>query len=253
MALETKPRMITAGASAYPRVIDFERMRAIADSVGAYLFVDMAHIAGLVAAGVHPTPVPLADFVTTTTHKSLRGPRGGLILCKEKYAKSVDSQVFPGGQGGPLEHVIAAKAVCFLEALKPSFQTYAKQIVSNAVTLAARLAEHGFRIVSGGTDNHLMLVDLRPKGLNGKQAQEALDHAGITVNKNGIPFDTEKITLGGGIRIGTPAVTTRGMKECEMTQIADLINEVLSDIQNPAVFSRVKEKVRNLTCRFPLP
>jgi RpiB/LacA/LacB family sugar-phosphate isomerase len=253
MALETKPRMITAGASAYPRVIDFERMRAIADSVGAYLFVDMAHIAGLVAAGVHPTPVPLADFVTTTTHKSLRGPRGGLILCKEKYAKSVDSQVFPGGQGGPLEHVIAAKAVCFLEALNPSFQTYAKQIVSNAVTLAARLAEHGFRIVSGGTDNHLMLVDLRPKGLNGKQAQEALDHAGITVNKNGIPFDTEKITLGGGIRIGTPAVTTRGMKEVEMTQIADLINEVLSDIQNPAVFSRVKEKVRNLTCRFPLP
>ncbi len=253
MALETKPRMITAGASAYPRVIDFERMRAIADSVGAYLFVDMAHIAGLVAAGVHPTPVPLADFVTTTTHKSLRGPRGGLILCKEKYAKSVDSQVFPGGQGGPLEHVIAAKAVCFLEALKPSFQTYAKQIVSNAVTLAARLAEHGFRIVSGGTDNHLMLVDLRPKGLNGKQAQEALDHAGITVNKNGIPFDTEKITLGGGIRIGTPAVTTRGMEEGEMTQIADLINEVLSDIQNPAVFSRVKEKVRNLTCRFPLP
>jgi glycine hydroxymethyltransferase len=253
MALETKPRMITAGASAYPRIIDFERMRAIADSVGAYLFVDMAHIAGLVAAGVHPTPVPLADFVTTTTHKSLRGPRGGLILCKEKYAKSVDSQVFPGGQGGPLEHVIAAKAVCFLEALNPSFQTYAKQIVSNAVTLAARLAEHGFRIVSGGTDNHLMLVDLRPKGLNGKQAQEALDHAGITVNKNGIPFDTEKITLGGGIRIGTPAVTTRGMKEGEMTQIADLINEVLSDIQNPAVFSRVKEKVRNLTCRFPLP
>ena len=253
LALETKPRMITAGASAYPRVIDFERMRAIADSVGAYLFVDMAHIAGLVAAGVHPTPVPLADFVTTTTHKSLRGPRGGLILCKEKYAKSIDSQVFPGGQGGPLEHVIAAKAVCFLEALKPSFTTYAQQIVSNASALAGRLAEHGFRIVSGGTDNHLMLVDLRPKHLNGKQAQEALDHAGITVNKNGIPFDTEKITLGGGIRIGTPAVTTRGMKEAEMTQIADLINEVLSNIQDPSSFHRVKEKVRALTCRFPLP
>ena len=191
--------------------------------------------------------------MTTTTHKSLRGPRGGLILCKEKYAKSIDSQVFPGGQGGPLEHVIAAKAVCFLEALKPSFTTYAQQIVSNASALAGRLAEHGFRIVSGGTDNHLMLVDLRPKHLNGKQAQEALDHAGITVNKNGIPFDTEKITLGGGIRIGTPAVTTRGMKEVEMTQIADLINEVLSNIQDPSAFHRVKEKVRALTCRFPLP
>jgi RpiB/LacA/LacB family sugar-phosphate isomerase len=253
VALEVKPKMITAGASAYPRVIDFEKMRAIADSVGAYLFVDMAHIAGLVAAGVHPSPVELADFVTTTTHKSLRGPRGGLILCKAKYAKGVDGQVFPGCQGGPLEHVIAAKAVCFLEALKPSFKTYAAQIVSNAKALAAQLTHHGYRIVSGGTDNHLMLVDLRPKNLNGKQAQEALDHAGITVNKNGIPFDTEKITLGGGIRIGTPAVTTRGMKEEEMMEIADLIHRALSHIDQPAELAAIRENVKALTRRFPLP
>jgi RpiB/LacA/LacB family sugar-phosphate isomerase len=253
VALEVKPKMITAGASAYPRVIDFEKMRAIADSVGAYLFVDMAHIAGLVAAGVHPSPVELADFVTTTTHKSLRGPRGGLILCKAKYAKGVDGQVFPGCQGGPLEHVIAAKAVCFLEALKPSFKTYAAQIVSNAKALAAQLTHHGYRIVSGGTDNHLMLVDLRPKNLNGKQAQEALDHAGITVNKNGIPFDTEKITLGGGVRIGTPAVTTRGMKEEEMMEIADLIHRALSHIDQPAELAAIRENVKALTRRFPLP
>jgi glycine hydroxymethyltransferase len=253
VALQVKPKMITAGASAYPRVIDFQKMRAIADSVGAYLFVDMAHIAGLVAAGVHPSPVEVADFVTTTTHKSLRGPRGGLILCKEKYAKAVDGQVFPGCQGGPLEHVIAAKAVCFLEALKPSFKTYAAQIVSNAKALAAQLTHHGYRIVSGGTDNHLMLVDLRPKGLNGKLAQEALDHAGITVNKNGIPFDTEKITLGGGIRIGTPAVTTRGMKEEEMMEIADLIHRALSHVQDPAALESTRQSVRELTRRFPLP
>lgn len=252
-ALEVKPKMITAGASAYPRIIDFERMRAIADSVGAYLFVDMAHIAGLVAGGVHPSPVPMADFVTTTTHKSLRGPRSGLILCKAKYAKGVDSQVFPGCQGGPLEHVIAAKAVCFLEALKPSFKTYSAQVVSNAKALAARLAHHGYRIVSGGTDNHVMLVDLRPKNLNGKVAQEALDHAGITVNKNGIPFDTEKITLGGGIRIGTPAVTTRGMKEDEMMEIADLIHRALSHVDDAATLHSVKESVRQFTRRFPLP
>ncbi|MEI6713787.1 MAG: ribose 5-phosphate isomerase B [Verrucomicrobiota bacterium] len=253
VALEVKPKMITAGASAYPRTIDFVKMRAIADSVGAYLFVDMAHIAGLVAAGVHPSPVELADFVTTTTHKSLRGPRGGLILCKEKYAKAVDGQVFPGCQGGPLEHVIAAKAVCFLEALKPSFKTYAAQIVSNAKALAAQLTHHGYRIVSGGTDNHLMLVDLRPKGLNGKVAQETLDHAGITVNKNGIPFDTEKITLGGGVRIGTPAVTTRGMKEEEMMQIADLIHRALSNVGNNAELEAIRESVKELTRRFPLP
>src|SRR5271156_4996753 len=218
VALEVKPRMITAGASAYPRIIDFQRMREIADSVGAYLFVDMAHIAGLVAAGLHPNPTPIADFVTTTTHKSLRGPRGGIIICKEQFAKGIDSQVFPGIQGGPLEHVIAAKAVCFHEALQPSFKLYAQQIVSNAKALAAGLMKNGYRLTSGGTDNHLMLVDLRPNGLNGKVASETLDHAGITVNKNGIPFDTEKITLGGGIRLGTPAVTTRGMKEEQMLE-----------------------------------
>ena len=252
-ALEVKPKMITAGASAYPRIIDFERMRAIADSVGAYLFVDMAHIAGLVAGGAHPSPVPMADFVTTTTHKSLRGPRSGLILCKSKYAKAVDSQVFPGCQGGPLEHVIAAKAVCFLEALRPEFKAYSAQVVSNAKALAARLAHHGYRIVSGGTDNHVMLVDLRPKQLNGKQAQEALDHAGITVNKNGIPFDTEKITLGGGIRIGTPAVTTRGMKEEEMMEIADLIHAALGSVDNASALHSIRDTVRQLTRRFPLP
>jgi len=252
-ALEVKPKMITAGASAYPRIIDFERLRAIADSVGAYLLVDMAHIAGLVAGGVHPSPVPLADFVTTTTHKSLRGPRSGLILCKSQFAKGVDSQVFPGCQGGPLEHVIAAKAICFKEALQPSFKTYAAQIVSNAKALAARLAHHGYRIVSGGTDNHVMLVDLRPQGLNGKLAQEALDHAGITVNKNGIPFDTEKITLGGGIRIGTPAVTTRGMKEEEMMEIADLIHRGLSHANDLVALEAIKTSVRDFTRRFPLP
>jgi len=253
LALEVKPKMITAGASAYPRIIDFERMRAIADSVGAYLFVDMAHIAGLVAGGVHPNPCPIADFVTTTTHKSLRGPRGGIIICKEKYAKGIDGQVFPGVQGGPLEHVIAAKAVCFHEALKPGFKTYAAQIVSNAKALAARLTHNGYRITSGGTDNHVMLVDLRPRGLNGKLAQETLDHAGITVNKNGIPFDTEKITLGGGIRVGTPAVTTRGMKEEEMMEIADLIHRALEARENPAELAKVREEVRVLTSRYPLP
>ena len=252
-AIEVQPKMITAGASAYPRIIDFQRMREIADSVGAYLFVDMAHIAGLVAAGLHPNPVPLADFVTTTTHKSLRGPRGGIIICREKYAKGIDGQVFPGIQGGPLEHVIAAKAVCFHEALQPSFKTYAQQIISNAKALAAGLAKHGYRIVSGGTDNHLMLVDLRPKGLNGKIASDTLDHAGITVNKNGIPFDTEKISLGGGIRVGTPAVTTRGMKEEEMMEIADLMHRVLANIGSPDEHAQVRAEVRALTARYPLP
>ena len=253
VALEVKPRMITAGASAYSRIIDFARMRQIADSVGAYLFVDMAHIAGLVAGGMHPNPCALADFTTTTTHKSLRGPRGGIIICKEQYAKAIDSQVFPGIQGGPLEHVIAAKAVCFHEALQPSFKAYAAQVVSNAKALAARLQHHGYRLASGGTDNHLMLVDLRPKGLNGKIASEALDHAGITVNKNGIPFDTEKITLGGGIRVGTPAVTTRGMKEEEMMEIADLMHEALTKREDAAALGAIREKVRNLTRRYPLP
>ena len=252
-AAEFKPKMITAGASAYPRIIDFKRMREIADSVGALLFVDMAHIAGLVAAGVHPSPVEHAHFVTTTTHKSLRGPRGGLIICRQEFAKGIDSQVFPGIQGGPLEHVIAAKAVCFGEALKPGFQAYSRQVVSNAKALAGALANRGFRIVSGGTDNHLMLVDLRPSGLNGKVAQETLDKAGITVNKNGIPFDTEKITLGGGIRVGTPAVTTRGMIEEEMMEIADLIARALAARESEAELAKVREEVRVLTRRYPLP
>jgi glycine hydroxymethyltransferase len=253
VALDVKPRMITAGASAYPRIIDFQRMREIADSVGAYLFVDMAHIAGLVAAGLHPNPTPIADFVTTTTHKSLRGPRGGIIICKEQFARGIDAQVFPGIQGGPLQHVIAAKAVCFLEALEPSFKTYAQQIISNAKALAAGLAKNGYRIVSGGTDNHLMLVDLRPNGLNGKIASDALDHAGITVNKNGIPFDTEPISKGGGIRVGTPAVTTRGMKEEEMMEIADLIHNALTHKDEPEVITRIRSEVRALTARYPLP
>ena len=252
-AEEFRPKMITAGASAYPRIIDFQRMREIADSVGAMLFVDMAHIAGLVAGGLHPNPTSIADFTTSTTHKSLRGPRAGLILCKEKYAKQIDSQVFPGIQGGPLMHVIAAKAVCFHEALQPSFKDYQRQITLNARALAARMAKNGYRIVSGGTDNHLMLVDLRPNGLNGKLAQETLDKAGITVNKNGIPFDTEKITLGGGIRIGTPAVTTRGMKEETMMDIADLIHRGLTGKDDPAELEKVRTAVLALTKQYPLP
>ena len=253
VALEVKPKMITAGASAYSRIIDFQRMRQIADSVGAYLFVDMAHIAGLVAGGQHPNPCAIADFVTTTTHKSLRGPRGGIIICKEKYAKGIDGQVFPGIQGGPLEHVIAAKAVCFHEALEPSFKAYAAQVVSNAKALAARLAHHGYRIVSGGTDNHLMLVDLRPKGLNGAVASAVLDQAGITVNKNGIPFDTEPITKGGGIRVGTPAVTTRGMKEEEMMDIADFLHRVLQSREDAAAVAKIREEVHAFSRKFPLP
>src|ERR1700759_806877 len=227
-AEEVRPVMITAGASAYPRTLDFPRLRQIADSVGALLFIDMAHISGLVAGGQHPSPIPHAHFVTTTTHKSLRGPRGGIILCQEKFAKDIDSMMFPGIQGGPLMHVIAAKAVCFHEALQPQFSAYQRQVVTNAKALAAGLSKHGFRIVSGGTDNHLMLVDLRPKEINGKQAQEVLDRAGITVNKNAIPFDTYPIFKPGGIRVGTPAVTTRGMKEEEMLEIADLIAEALA-------------------------
>ena len=253
LAADCRPKMITAGASAYPRTIDFPQLRKIADSVGALLFIDMAHIAGLVAGGVHPSPVPHADFVTSTTHKSLRGPRSGVILCKSQFAKAVDAQVFPGVQGGPLMHVIAAKAVCFHEALQPSFKAYAAQIVSNSKALSARLSMLGYRIVSGGTDNHLLLVDLRPKGLNGKQAQEALDHAGITVNKNAIPFDTEPITKTGGIRIGTPAMTTRGMKEEEMMEIADMIHSALQSVDDPAALARLKERVHAFTARYPLP
>lgn len=252
-AQKVKPKLITAGASAYPRVIDFKRMREIADSVGALLFIDMAHIAGLVAAGVHPSPVPYADFVTTTTHKTLRGPRGGLILCKEKFAKEIDSWVLPGIQGGPLMHVIAAKAVCFHEAMQPAFRSYQQQIVRNAQALASALTARGFRIVSGGTDNHLMLLDLRGKKLTGKIAETALDHAGITVNKNLIPYDPEKPLVTSGIRVGTPAVTTRGMKEAEMNRIAALMTEALENVNNPAALEKVRERVRELTRKFPLP
>ena len=253
LADEVKPKMITAGASAYSRIIDFSRMREIADSVGAYLFVDMAHIAGLVAGGVHPSPIPHAHFVTTTTHKSLRGPRAGLIMCKEEFAKRVDAQAFPGVQGGPLMHAIAAKAVCLHEALQPSFKDYAQQIVNNAKALAARLSMVGYRIVSGGTDNHLMLVDLRPRGLTGVEAQTALDHAAITVNKNAIPFDTEPITKTGGIRVGTPAMTTRGMKEEEMMEIADLIHAALESRNDSAKLAALRQEVIRFTSRFPLP
>jgi glycine hydroxymethyltransferase len=252
-AEEVRPVMITAGASAYPRIIDFPRLRQIADSVGAVLFIDMAHIAGLVAGGQHPSPIPHAQFVTTTTHKSLRGPRGGIVMCEEKFAKQIDATVFPGVQGGPLMHVIAAKAVCFHEALQPQFRDYQRQVVINARALAAGLAKHGYRIVSGGTDNHLMLVDLRPKDLNGKEAQEVLDRAGITVNKNAIPFDTSSPFKPGGIRVGTPAVTTRGMKEEEMLEIADLVAEALDKRTDESVIQNVRRKVIDLTSRFPLP
>jgi glycine hydroxymethyltransferase len=252
-AEEVRPVMITAGASAYPRIIDFPRLRQIADSVGAILFIDMAHIAGLVAGGQHPSPIPHAQFVTTTTHKSLRGPRGGIVMCEEKFARQIDATVFPGVQGGPLMHVIAAKAVCFHEALQPQFREYQRQVVINARALAAGLAKHGYRIVSGGTDNHLMLVDLRAKDLNGKEAQEVLDRAGITVNKNAIPFDTSSPFKPGGIRVGTPAVTTRGMKEEEMLEIAELVAETLDKRTNDGAIENVRKKVLDLTSRFPLP
>lgn len=250
-ALECRPKLIIAGASAYSRIIDFKVFREICDEVGALLMVDMAHIAGLVATGVHPSPVPYADFVTTTTHKSLRGPRGGIILCKEKYAKDIDRAVFPGIQGGPLMHIIAGKAVCFKEALSDSFKDYQYQVVANARALAGALTEKGFEIVSGGTDNHLMLVDLTNKGITGKDAQHMLDEVRITVNKNGIPFDTRSPFVTSGIRIGTPAVTTRGMKEEEMREIAGLIDMALSgnyEANKAEIISRVNE----LTRRFPL-
>jgi len=253
MAREHRPRMITVGASAYPRRIEFERMGEIAKEVGALLLADIAHIAGLVAAGVHPSPVPFADFVTTTTHKTLRGPRGGLILCKAPYAKAIDSQVFPGIQGGPLMHVIAAKAVCFLEALQPSFKAYQQQIVDNAFALAEAMKRNGFRLVSGGTENHLMLVDVGARGLTGKQSQLALDEAGITTNKNTIPFETRSPFEASGIRFGTPAVTTRGMCQKEMSEIGDMISEVLLDIANIEKARQVRDRVKALTARFPLP
>ena len=253
MAREHRPKMITVGASAYPRTIDFQRMGEIAREVGAYLLADIAHIAGLVAAGIHPSPMEHADFVTTTTHKTLRGPRGGLILTREKYAKEIDSQVFPGIQGGPLEHVIAAKAVCFHEALQPGFKTYQHQIVKNAAALADGMKRNGYRLVSGGTDNHLMLVDVGAKNLTGKDCQIALDEAGITVNKNTIPFETRSPFQASGIRLGTPASTTRGMKEAEMAAIADMISEVLMDIKNVEAAHNVRFRVRELTAKFPLP
>jgi glycine hydroxymethyltransferase len=253
MAREHKPKMITVGASAYPRIIDFQRMGEIAREVGADLLADTAHIAGLVAAGLHPSPIEHADFVTTTTHKTLRGPRGGLVLCKEKFAKDLDSQIFPGIQGGPLEHVIAAKAVCFHEALQPEFKQYQEQIVRNARALAEGMKHNGYRLVSGGTDNHLMLVDVGARNLGGKDCQIALDEAGITVNKNTIPFETRSVFQGSGVRLGTPAVTTRGMKEPEMAAIADMISEVLLDIKNTETISKVRGRVRDLTAKFPLP
>src|SRR5688500_14064084 len=253
-----KPKMITVGASAYSRVIDFARMGEIARSVGALLFADIAHIAGLVASGIHPSPVGHADFVTTTTHKTLRGPRGGLILCKTAHAKVVDSAMFPGGQGGPLMHVIAAKAVCFGECLKPEFKTYSEQIVKNARALAAAMTSRGYKIVSGGTDNHLMLVDLRPKypELTAKKAQETLDLAHITCNKNTVPFETRSPFQASGIRLGTPAVTSRGFLEAEMDEIADCIDAVLAAIGTPdegSALDGVKERVGALTARHPLP
>jgi glycine hydroxymethyltransferase len=253
MAREHKPKMITVGASAYPRIIDFKRMGEIAREVGAYLLADIAHIAGLVAAGIHPSPMEHADFVTTTTHKTLRGPRGGLILTREKFAKEIDSQVFPGIQGGPLEHVIAAKAVCFHEAAQPSFKTYQQQIVKNAVALADGMKRNGYRLISGGTENHLMLVDVGAKNLTGKDCQIALDEAGITTNKNTIPFETRSPFQASGIRLGTPAVTTRGMKEPEMAAIADMISEVLLDLKNVEAAHKVRDRVRELTAKYPLP
>lgn len=253
LADENKPKMIVAGASAYSRIIDFKKLRKIADSVGAYLMVDMAHIAGLVAAGCHPNPVPHSDFVTTTTHKTLRGPRGGMILCKEKFAADIDRQVFPGIQGGPLMHIIAAKAVCFHEALQPAFKQYQQQVVKNAQALAAALEDDAIRIVSGGTDNHLMLVDLTNADISGKDAATALDKAAITVNKNGIPFDKKSPFVTSGIRVGTPAVTTRGMKEAEMEKIAGFIKRVVHNPNNDAVLAQVREEVLALTAQFPIP
>ena len=253
LAVECKPRMILAGASAYPRIIDFKRLREIADKVGALLFVDMAHIAGLVAAGEHPSPVPYADVVTTTTHKTLRGPRGGLILGKEEYIKAINSAVFPGLQGGPLEHVIAAKAVCFGEALKPEFKAYQHQVKLNAAKLAAELQNRGFRIVSGGTDNHLALIDLRPKNATGKAVANALDIAHITANKNMSPFDPEKPFVTSGIRIGTPAITTRGLKEAEMVKVAEFIDRAVAVRDDEAALRAIGQEVTEFMAAFPMP
>ncbi len=258
-AREVKPSLILAGASAYSRTIDFARIREICDETGAIMFVDMAHIAGLVAAGVHPSPVPYADFVTTTTHKSLRGPRGGLVMCKEKWAKKLDSATFPGMQGGPLMHVIAAKAACLGEALRPEFRAYAEQIVKNSKAMAEKLAQLGFRIVAGGTDNHCFLVDVSVKGLNGAEAQIALDKVGITVNKNAIPFDKGSTSTPSGIRIGTPAVTTRGMKEADVCKVAEFIGQCLGILteqkvqETPNPYDSLRTEVSRFNLRFPMP
>jgi glycine hydroxymethyltransferase len=252
LAREHRPKLIIAGGSAFPRAIDFKPFREIADETGAALMADIAHPAGLVAAGLHPSPVPYADFVTTTTHKTLRGPRGGMVMCRERYAKDLDRTVLPGIQGGPLMHVIAAKAVAFREAQTPEWRAYQGQIIRNARALADAMLARGFRLVSGGTDTHLLLVDLTGKGVTGKDAQEALDRAWITINKNGIPFDTKGPTITSGIRLGTPAVTTRGMGEAEMAQIATLIDRVLTNLGNSSVEAAVRGEVQELTGRFPL-
>ena len=254
VALKEQPKLIVAGASAYPRVIDFAKFREIADEVGAYFMVDMAHIAGLVAVGEHPSPVPYADFVTTTTHKTLRGPRGGLILCKKEHAALLDKKVFPGMQGGPLMHIIAAKAVCLQEAMQPEFKEYAKQIIANCAVMSNTLKEEGFRIVSGGTDNHLILVDVKSSlNMSGKLAEKLLDEAGITCNKNTVPFETEKPFVTSGIRLGTAAMTTRGFKENEFRQVALWISRVLKNAEDEAVREEVRKEVRALTVQFPLP
>jgi glycine hydroxymethyltransferase len=252
LAKEHKPKMIVVGASAYPRTLDFETFRRIADQVGAVIMADIAHVAGFVATGLHPSPVPMCEFVTSTTHKTLRGPRGGLIMCKEDFAKVLNSRVFPGVQGGPLMHIIAAKAVAFKEALSDRFKAYQSQIMKNAKAMADTLIAEGFRLVSGGTDNHLMLVDLTDKGLTGKEAQETLDHIGITVNKNGIPFDTKGPQITSGIRIGTPAVTTRGMKEQEMSTIARLISDGLKHKDNEKQLREIRQEIKALCEQFPL-
>lgn len=252
LAEENKPKMIVAGASAYPRVFDFARLREIADSVGAYLTVDMAHIAGLVATGHHPSPVPYADFVTSTTHKTLRGPRGGLILCKEKYAKEIDKAIFPGIQGGPLMHVIAAKAVAFGEALRPEFSQYSQAIIDNAQAFASALTDRGLNLVSGGTDNHLILVDLRNVGLTGKEAEKLLDEIGITVNKNAIPFDPQSPFITSGIRMGTPAVTTRGFDQAAMVEVADIINLTLRNGADQPSLNQAMQRVRALCDKYPM-
>jgi glycine hydroxymethyltransferase len=244
--------MIVVGASAYPRVLDFPRFRTIADAVGAYLLVDIAHIAGLIAAGLHPSPVPYADFVTTTTHKTLRGPRGGIIMCKAEHAKAVDKIIFPGLQGGPLMHVIAAKAVALKEALSPAFKAYQRQVILNARELASGLASRGYKVVSGGTDTHLMLINLSPKGITGKDAETALDSAGITVNKNAVPFDEKPPAVAGGIRLGTPIVSTRGMREKDMQEIVGFIDQVLQRPKDRGLQREIRRQTKALCKRFPI-